>query len=74
MPRGARLLTILHRLERRQQQGAAAEPNPIPVPLFSPAQPAAAPTPPLNGFPNRAARRAAAALARKSAWAGLNGG
>jgi len=65
------LLTTLHRLEMRQRQGAPAEPQPIPLPLFgtAPRTPAA---PPTNGFPNRAARRAAAALARKSP--SLNGG
>lgn len=71
---GRALLTTLHRLEKRQQQGAHAEPEPVPVPLFGAARPTATPTPPLNGFGNRAARRAAAALAHKSARLSLNGG
>jgi hypothetical protein len=71
---GRALLTTLHRLEKRQQQGARAEPEPIAVPLFDAARPTAAPPSPLNGFANRAARRAAAALARKPARLSLNGG
>ena len=64
--------TTLHRLEKQQRQGAPAESQPIPIPLFTPSLPA--PTLPSdNGFANRAARRAAAALARKSARHSLNG-
>jgi hypothetical protein len=56
----------LSRLEKRQHQASPAEPEPLPVPLFSPTLPVRAASP-LNGSANnRAARRAAAALARKS--------
>jgi len=60
-------------LEKRQQRRAPAAPEPIAVPMFNAALPAPA-TRPLNGFANRAARRAAAALARKSARLGHDGG
>ncbi len=67
------LLATLHRLEKRQQQGAPAEPEPIAVPFFTTAL-SAPTTPPTNGSANRAARRAAAALARKSPRLSHNGG
>ncbi len=63
----------LNRLEKRQQQAAPAEPEPTAVPLFNTALPAPS-TSPLNGFANRATRRAAAALARKSARLSHNTG
>ena len=68
------LSAALSRLEKRQHQASPAEPEPLPVPLFNPTLPVRAASP-LNGSANnRAARRAAAALARKSPRLSHNGG
>ena len=57
--------SALNRLEKWRRREPAAEPAPLPLPLFT-APPAASVAPPVTAFANRAERRAAAAIARKA--------